>query len=95
MDVSEYKKNRDLLYGALTKLGFTCVRPQGAFYLFLKVPDGDDAAFCELAKTFDLLLVSAASFGMPGYMRIAYCVSEQTIRNALPAFEALARACRL
>ena len=94
-DVSAYKKNRDLLYGALVKMGYTCVKPEGAFYLFLKAPGGDDAAFCEAAKKKDLLLVPAASFGTPGYLRIAYCVSEETIRGALPAFEALAKECEL
>ena len=92
-DVSAYAKNRDLLFGGLSELGFECVHPDGAFYLFVKAPGGDDAAFGELAKQFDLLLVPSASFGLKGYMRVAYCVSEDTIRRSMPAFKKLADAC--
>lgn len=90
-DISAYRQNKDLLYTALCDMGYTCVKPEGAFYLFIKAPGGDDAAFCEQAKKHDLLIVPSASFGLPGYMRIAYCVSLKTIENALPAFEALAK----
>ncbi len=94
-DISAYEQNRDLLYTALCDMGYTCVKPEGAFYLFIKAPGGDDRAFCELAKKKDLLIVPSASFGLPGYMRISYCVSKQTIINSLPAFRELAKECGL
>lgn len=89
-DVSIYKKNRDLLYGALTEYGFECVRPDGAFYLFVKAPEADAKAFCEKAKKYELLLVPSDSFGCEGYVRIAYCVSTDMIERSLPAFRKLA-----
>lgn len=94
-DVSAYEKNRDLLAGALRAYGFSCVQPDGAFYLFVKAPGGDAAAFCEQAKAFDLLLVPGDDFGCEGYVRIAYCVSHAMIERSLPAFAKLARACGL
>lgn len=90
VDVNIYKKNRDLLYNHLIELGFTCVKPQGAFYLFPKSPIPDDKKFCEDAKKFNLLIVPGSSFGCPGYVRLAYCVSYETIKNSLPAFDKLA-----
>lgn len=89
-DVSVYKHNRDLIYNALTEYGYTCVKPDGAFYLFVKALEDDANAFCEKAKSKELLLVPADSFGCPGYVRISYCVSTQQIENSLPAFKALA-----
>ena len=89
-DVNVYRENRDLIYNALTEYGFTCVHPDGAFYLFMKSPETDATAFYEKAKEFDLLLVPAESFGTPGYVRIAYCVSTDMIRRSLPAFKKLA-----
>lgn len=89
-DLSVYQKNRDLLYGGLTKFGFDCIYPDGAFYLFMKTPEADANAFCERAKKYELLLVPGDSFGAKGYVRIAYCVSTERIENALPAFEKLA-----
>jgi len=91
-DLSIYKANRDLLYRGLSDLGFTCVYPDGAFYLFMKTPEPDAKAFSERAKAFELLLVPSDDFGLPGYVRLAYCVSEDTIRRSLPAFAALAAA---
>ena len=88
-DVSIYKKNRDLLYGGLVKYGYHCVKPEGAFYLFVEAMEPDANAFCEKAKKYELLLVPGDDFGCPGYVRIAYCVSEKTIVNAMPAFEKL------
>ena len=85
-----YDENRKLLYNALTEYGFEAVYPDGAFYLFLKSPEPDAAAFCEKAKAFDLLFVPADSFGCPGYVRIAYCVTTQQIQRSLPAFRKLA-----
>ena len=90
-DVAAYDRNRCLLYDALTKLGFECVKPQGAFYLFVKSPVPDESVFVEKAKKHHLLLVGATGFGCPGYVRIAYCVSYEMIHRSLPAFEALAR----
>ena len=89
-DLQYYKKNRDLLYDALTSYGFSCVHPDGAFYLFMKSPEPDAAAFCEKAKEFELLLVPADSFGTPGYVRLAYCVTTEQIERSLPAFRRLA-----
>lgn len=94
-DVGVYDTNRRLLYRALTEQGFSVVPPDGAFYLFVRVPDGDANAFCELAKRFELLLVPSDDFGCPGYVRIAYCVTTEQIERSLPAFAALARACGL
>lgn len=89
-DISIYKENRDLLYNALTKMGFECVYPDGAFYLFVKAMGEDAYEFCEKAKEYELLLVSADSFGAPGYVRVSYCVQTKQIEDALPAFEKLA-----
>ena len=89
-DLSIYKENRDLIVGALTEYGFTCVQPDGAFYLFMKSPIPDAGAFCAKAREFDLLLVPADSFGTPGFVRISYCVSTDMIRRSLPAFKKLA-----
>ena len=89
-DLTVYRLNRDLLIDSLTEFGFTCIHPDGAFYLFMKSPVPDAGAFCEKAKDLDLLLVPADSFGTPGFVRIAYCVSTEMIRNSLPAFRKLA-----
>ena len=88
-DLSVYEENRNLLYNALTEYGYTAVRPDGAFYLFLKSPEPDANAFCEKAKKYELLLVPGDSFGCEGYVRISYCVKTETIRRALPGFRAL------
>jgi aspartate aminotransferase len=89
-DLSVYKRNRDLLYNSLTDYGFTCIYPDGAFYLFVKAAEADAAAFCERAKKYELLLVNGADFGYPGWVRIAYCVQTERIERALPLFKALA-----
>ena len=89
-DLGVYDTNRKLLYDALTEYGFEAVYPDGAFYLFVKAPEGDANAFCEKAKEFELLLVPADSFGYPGYVRIAYCVTTDQVRRSLPAFRRLA-----
>ena len=90
-DLSTYAKNAALLYDGLTALGFSCVRPQGAFYLFPQALDPDDAAFCRRAQEYDLLLVPGRDFGCPGYFRAAYCVRTKMIEKSLPRFEALAK----
>lgn len=89
-DLSVYRENGKLLYDKLTSLGFSCVRPRGAFYLFVKAPGGDAQAFSELAKRFELLLVPSDSFGVPGYVRLAYCVKRSMIERSFTAFEKLA-----
>lgn len=89
-DIAAYQANRDLLYDNLTAMGYRCVKPKGAFYLFPQTLEADDRAFCECAKKYDLLVVPGADFGAPGHMRISYCVAEDTIRRALPLFEKLA-----
>ena len=94
-DIAVYEKNRNLLLSELEALGFTCVPPSGAFYLFIKAPGNDATAFAELAKRHDLLLVPSDSFGCPGYVRLAYCVTTEMIERALPAFRALASDCGL
>ncbi len=92
-DITSYAKNRDTLYDALSSMGFACVKPDGAFYLFIKAPGGDSASeFCEKAKGFEILLVPSDSFGVEGYARLAYCVSEKTVEASLPAFKKLAEA---
>lgn len=88
-DLSLYEKNRNLLYSALTEYGYSAVRPDGAFYLFIKSPEPDANNFCERAKKYELLLVPGDSFGAEGYVRISYCVSTETIMRALPAFKRL------
>ena len=84
------RANRDLLYNALTADGFTCIPSEGAFYLFMKSPEPDAAAFAERAKKYELLLVPSDSFGVKGYVRISYCVARETIEGSLPAFRQLA-----
>ena len=90
-DVEIYRRNRDLLYGMLTELGFSCVYPEGAFYLFMKAPIEDAKAFSEAAKRYELLLVPSDDFGLPGYLRLAYCVPTETIERSRDAFRALAK----
>lgn len=89
-DVAYYDRNRKLIYEKLTELGFTCVKPQGAFYLFLKSPEPEERKFVEKAKKYHILLVGGSSFSCPGYVRLAYCVSYEMILRSLPAFEKLA-----
>ena len=89
VDLDTYNKNRELLYNALVSYGYQCIKPQGAFYLFVKTPIENEAEFCQLAKTKNILVVSGAAFGCPGYVRIAYCVAYKTIEKALPGFKAL------
>lgn len=89
-DLSVYRENRDLLYRGLTELGFDCVYPEGAFYLFVRSPEPDAKAFSERAKQYELLLVPSDDFGLEGYVRLAYCVSGDMIRRSMPAFRALA-----
>ena len=93
VNIKVYKKNRDILYNALTSYGFDCVKPNGAFYLFVKAPDGDAYGFYEKAKGKDILFVPCDDFGVKGFVRIAYCVDESKIVNSLPKFKELAEEC--
>ena len=90
VNLDAYDRNRNRLYEGLKECGFSCIRPQGAFYLFVKSPEEDEKIFCEKASRHNLLLVPGSSFACPGYVRIAYCVSYQQIERAMPAFLALA-----
>ena len=90
VNVEAYDKNRNLLYNGLTGFGFECIRPEGAFYLFVKSPEADDRAFSDVCKKHRLLVVPGTSFACPGYVRISYCVSYEQIERSLPAFEAVA-----
>lgn len=85
-----YDRNRKALYNGLTECGFECVMPQGAFYLFVKSPVEDAAEFCNAAKKYNILMVNGASFMAPGYVRLAYCVSYETIMNSMDGFKKLA-----
>ena len=91
VNVEAYDRNRNLLYGGLKALGFTCIKPQGAFYLFVKSPEPDEKKFCEACKKQNILVVPGSSFECPGYVRISYCVSYEQIERALPAFERVAK----
>ncbi len=90
VNLKAYGRNRNLLYDSLREYGFECIRPEGAFYLFMKTPIADDKAFCAQAQKYNLLFVPGSSFACPGYVRIAYCVSYEQIERSLPAFRALA-----
>ena len=89
-DISYYNRNRETLYHGLKELGFECIKPEGAFYLFVKSPNEDEKAFCAAAKKYNILIVPGSSFACPGYVRLAYCVSYETIVNSLPKFAELA-----
>lgn len=86
-DVDAYKANRDLLYDGLTKIGYKCFKPQGAFYMFVKALEDSAENFCEKAKEEDVLVVPATGFGCPGWVRISYCVDSDMIKRSMPAFE--------
>ncbi len=90
-DISVYDRNRRILLERLSEYGFEMIKPQGAFYLFIKSPSGDAMEFCERAKKHEILIVPSDDFGCEGYARLAYCVTTEQIERALPAFEALAK----
>ena len=90
VDVEIYNRNRELLYNNLVSYGYECVKPQGAFYLFVKTLEENDKAFAEAAKQHNLLIIPGSAFGCPGYCRIAYCVDYSMIERALPKFKKLA-----
>ena len=86
-DLSVYETNRNLLYEALTRLGYSVVKPGGTFYILPKAMEEDSVAFCEKAKDYDLILVPADGFGAPGYFRMAYCIDTDKVRRSIPALE--------
>ena len=88
-DTESYDANRQLLYGALTEMGYRCAKPDGAFYLFVEAPSGDGCEFSRRAMEHDLLIVPGDSFGCPAFVRLSYCVSHDMIERSLPAFRAL------
>jgi aspartate aminotransferase len=93
-DLSVYETNMNLLYDKLTALGFEVERPGGTFYIFPKALETDANAFCQKAREYDLLLVPSDSFGVPGYVRLAYCIDTEKVKRSLPALEKLAAAYR-
>ena len=86
-DLSVYETNRNLLYDALTELGFTVVKPGGTFYIFPKALEEDAVAFCQKAKKYDLILVPADNFGCPGYFRMAYCIDTEKVKRSIPVLK--------
>ncbi len=88
-NVELYREKKDALYNHLVKLGFDCIKPEGAFYLFPKALIPDDVEFAKIALKYNLLIVPGKGFGWPGCFRLAYCISMKTIQNSFPAFEAL------
>ncbi len=86
-DLRVYEKNRNLLYDALTDLGFTVVKPGGTFYIFPKALEEDAVAFCQKAKKYDLILVPADNFGCPGYFRMAYCIDTEKVERSIPVLK--------
>lgn len=91
VDVEVYNRNREVLYNNLTAFGYRCIKPQGAFYLFVEALGGDDIAFTNAAKKYNILIVPGTSFGCPGYCRISYCVDHRKVIGALEGFEKLAK----
>ena len=88
-DMTVYQQNRDLLYNGLTAAGYDCVKPQGAFYLFMAAPNGNAEAFSDIAKESGILIPAGTAYGCPGYLRISYCVPTERVERALPIFEKL------
>lgn len=88
-DIEFYDRNRMALYEGLKKCGLECIKPQGAFYLFVKSPVEDEKQFCEAARKYNILMVPGSSFACPGYVRLSYCVAHETIVNSLPVFAEL------
>lgn len=85
-----YDENRKMLYEGLQKLGFHCIKPEGAFYMWVKSPETDEEKFVAAGKKYNIIMVKGSAFGCAGYVRLAYCVSHETVKNALTAFEKLA-----
>jgi aspartate aminotransferase len=94
IDVAPYREKRDLMYDGLTKIGYQCVKPQGAFYVFPRTPIDDDVAFVRLLAEEGVLAVPGSGFGMPGHIRISLTVERDTVVRALPGFERAFRKAR-
>lgn len=90
-ELEYYDTNRKILYNGLTKAGYTCVKPEGAFYLFVKSPVEDEKEFCERAKKYNLMIVNGSSFECPGYVRLSYCISKDKVERSIEQFEKLAK----
>lgn len=90
-DIEFYRRNGEILYKGLTEAGFECLKPEGAFYLWMKSPVADDKKFVEEAKKYNILMVPGSSFAGPGYVRLAYCVSKETCQNSIEKFKGLAK----
>lgn len=88
VDVGEYQRKRDFLYGSLTEMGYSLVKPQGAFYMFPASPTPDDVEFVAALQEHKVLVVPGRGFGLPGYFRISFCLDDATLEGALPGFEA-------
>ncbi len=88
-DLSVYETNMNILYKELVNLGFECVRPGGTFYIFPKAPEADAMAFSEKAKKYDLVVVPSDTFGVKGYVRLAYCIDTEKVERSLDAFRRL------
>ena len=89
VDVSIYEKNRDLLYNSLTDIGYECIHPDGAFYLFMRALEEDDWKFCQRAKEEKILMAPGKAFYGPGFVRISYCVPYKVVEDSIPAFKRL------
>jgi aspartate aminotransferase len=90
-DLRVYETNMNILYDALTEMGFEVVRPGGTFYIFPKALEEDAVAFCSKAKKYDLILVPADNFGCPGYFRMAYCIDTEKVERAMPRLRQFAK----
>jgi aspartate aminotransferase len=91
VDMDEYRRKRDLLFSSLIDMGYTSVKPTGAFYIFPKSPIDDDAAFVKELQEYNVLVVPGKGFGAPGYFRISYCVEDRVIEGSLPGFREVAK----
>ena len=89
-DIGFYARNRDVLYEALREYGYSCIKPEGAFYMFIKSPVPDEKEFVAEAKKEHILLVPGSSFACAGFVRLSYCVAYETCVNSLPGFKRLA-----
>ena len=95
VDVADYQRKRDYMYGELTKIGYSCFKPEGAFYLFPKSPVKDDAAFVEELLAWNVLVVPGRTFGSPGFFRISYCVEDRVLEGSIEGFARAAEKCGL
>jgi len=95
VSIADYQKKRDFLYSNLVKMGYSIVKPQGAFYMFPKSPLKDEVAFVDELRQRNVLVVPGRGFGAPGYFRISYCVDDKTLKGSLPGFRKVAKKFKL